>query len=225
MSIDVNKLSLSTNIPKELTEINRLNSEPIKEEETEENTDEVAKKQEKKSDSKDYEKNMDTYKKSTVVSNSIEQQIQEQKAKIDEINKNLAVLRENYSETGDAEDDARSLRYQKERDLYRKEVAENSLKRIFANWTKKFNADKTDKSIQKQYNSSNLKYKNADIERIAADKEYDIADADAYDAIQEHNASSAQLLSGLWGKRDAYWDLAKMQQRLAFAKLNENLRQ
>ena len=204
MSIDVNKLSLSTNVPKELTEINRLNSEPIKEEETEENTDEVAKKQEKKSDSKDYEKNMDTYKKSTVVSNSIEQQIQEQKAKIDE---------------------ARSLRYQKERDLYRKEVAENSLKRIFANWTKKFNADKTDKSIQKQYNSSNLKYKNADIERIAADKEYDIADADAYDAIQEHNASSAQLLSGLWGKRDAYWDLAKMQQRLAFAKLNENLRQ
>ena len=117
------------------------------------------------------------------------------------------------------------MRYQKERDLYRKEVAENSLKRIFANWTKKFNADKTDKSIQKQYNSSNLKYKNADIERIAADKEYDIADADAYDAIQEHNASSAQLLSGLWGKRDAYWDLAKMQQRLAFAKLNENLRQ
>ena len=57
MSIDVNKLSLSTNVPKELTEINRLNSEPIKEEETEENTDEVAKKQEKKSDSKDYEKN------------------------------------------------------------------------------------------------------------------------------------------------------------------------
>jgi len=223
MSIDIDKLSLNTYVPKELTEINRLNSQSVKAEEEPEEDDKTVKNQDKKADNKNEEKNIDTYRKSNVVSNSIEEQIKEQEAKIKEINKNLEVLRDNYSETGDAEDDARSLRYEKERDLYRKEVTENSLKRILASWTKKFNADKTDESIKKQYDASDLKYENADIERIAADEAYDIADTDAYDAIQAHNSSSSQYLSGLWGKRDAYWDLASMQRRLAIAKLKENL--
>ncbi|MCD8377939.1 MAG: hypothetical protein LUB59_04030 [Candidatus Gastranaerophilales bacterium] len=236
MGIDIDKLSQNTYVPYELTEISRLNSKKVSAEEAEEAyatsaaarqtmsaepTSAAAKKTDKNKQSNG-EENIDTYKKNNVVSNSIEQQIQEQEAKIKEINKNLAVLRENYSETGDAEDDARSIRYQKSRDLHTKELSENSLKRIFASWTKKYSANENDESILKEYNLSSSNFDDATVERILADKAYDVADADAIDAISAHNSSSSQLISGLWGKRDAYWDLAKMQRRLAFAKLKEN---
>ena len=163
------------------------------------------------------------YKRSSVVSNSIEKQIKEQEAKIKEINENLAVLRENYSETSDAEDAARTERYLKERERYRKEVSENSLKRLFASWTKKYRANESDKSILKEYNASSADYETAAEERKSADIAYDLADTEAYDAIMAHNSASNQFISGLWGKRDAYWDLAKMQRRLAIAKLSESM--
>lgn len=221
MGLEINKLSDSTYIAKELSEINRLNSETVDETSNEEKAQNTSIQNKKE----DKDEHLDVYKKSSVVSNSIEKQIKEQEAKIKEINENLAVLRENYSETSDAEDAARTERYLKERERYRKEVAENSLKRIFANWTKKYRANESDKSILKEYNASSADYETAAEERKSADIAYDLADTEAYDAIMAHNSASNQFISGLWGKRDAYWDLAKMQQRLAFAKLNENLRQ
>lgn len=219
MGIEINKLSDSTYIQKELSEINKLNSETVDETANEDKTQASS----KQNNNGDKDNNLDTYSKSTVVSNSIEQQIKEQEAKIKEINENLAVLRENYSETSDAEDTARAARYQKERERYRKEVSENSLKRLFASWTKKYKANETDKSILKEYNSASSDYETASDERKSADIAYDLADTEAYEAISAHNSASAQFISGLWGKRDAYWDLAKMQRRLAIAKLNENL--
>jgi hypothetical protein len=218
MGIEINKLSNSSYVQKELTEINKLNSTSVEKDE-EENSEKTT---DKKTGDKKTE-NLDTYKKSSTVSNSIEQQIKEQEAKIKEINENLAVLRESYNETGEAEDAARSERYLKERERYQKELSENSLKRIFASWTKKYKANESDTSILKNYNATNTKYETAIDERKSADEAYDLADTEAYEAIQAHNSSSAQFISGLWGKRDAYWDLAKMQRRLAVAKLKESM--
>ncbi|MCM1265598.1 MAG: hypothetical protein NC200_05300 [Candidatus Gastranaerophilales bacterium] len=215
MGLEINKLSDSTYIQKELTEINKLNTESAKNVEEDNQTS----KQEKT----DKDEHLDTYRKSSVVSNSIEKQIKEQEAKIKEINENLAVLRENYNETSEAEDVARSVRYQKERERYRKEVSENSLKRLFANWTRKYKANETDKSILKEYNSASSDYETAAEERRSADIAYDLADTEAFDAIAAHNSASAQFISGLWGKRDAYWDLAKMQRRLSIAKIQESM--
>lgn len=222
MGLEIDKISGSTTSQKELIEIMRLNAEKVAKEE-EIKKQEEARKKELQAKKKDLDEHLDVYRKSNTVSNSIEQQIKEQEAKIKEINKNLDLLRETYKETEAIEDEARSIRYKKERELYRKEVSENSLKRLFASWAKKYQANENDKSILKEYNSADAKYSSAVEERMSADVAYDMADADAFEAIMAHNSASAQFISGLWGKRDAYWDLARMQRRLGIAKLQESL--
>ena len=222
MGLEIDKVFGSGTSQKELIEIMRLNAEKVAKEEEIKKQEEARKKelQAKKNNGDD---NFDVYRKSNAVANSIEQQIKEQEAKIKEINKNLDLLREEYKETKALEDEARSIRYKKERELYRKEVSENSLKRLFASWAKKYQANENDKSILKEYNSANSDYSSAVEERAAADVAYDMADTEAFDAIAAHNAASTQFITGLWGKRDAYWDLARMQRRLGIAKLQESL--
>lgn len=215
MGIDIDKLSMSSYVPKELSEINKLSSKSV---ETESEAENVSIKNQD-------ENNTDTYKKSSPVTDSIERQIKEQEAKIKEISDNLAVLLENYNETAASEDDARTLRYQKSRDLHGKELTENSLKSVYEDWTAQYNADKTDSSIKKEYALSNMEYEDANLERIEADKAYDIADTDAYEKIQAHNVSSSQYLMGLSGKRNAYYDLASLQRSLGIAKIKESLDQ
>lgn len=222
MGLEIDKISGSVYSQKELIEIHRLNAEKIAKEEEIRKQEEL-KKKELEAKKNDKDEHLDVYRKSSSVSNSIEQQIKEQEAKIKEINKNLDMLRETYKETAAAEDEARSLRYKKERELYRREVSENSLKRLFASWAKKYQANENDKSILEEYNSANSKYSSAIDDRKSADIAYDMADADAFEAIMAHNSASAQFISGLWGKRDAYWDLARMQRRLGVAKLQESL--
>ncbi len=215
MGIEIDKYN-GKNVPQELVDIYRLRSE-ISEGVRKTNEE----KTEKAKSEANPEAHLDTYKKN-VVSNSIEQQIKEQEAKIKEINDNLNVLREEYYDTRDKEDAARAERSIKARELYQKEISESSLKRMFTNWRKKYLNNKTDKSIEKEYNLSNLDYDTAMEERILADKDYDISDTEAYAAINAHNHADAQFLGGLWSKQDAYWDLAKMQQRLAVAKFMES---
>ena len=159
--------------------------------------------------------------KKKLVSDTIEQQIKEQKAKIDEISKNLEVLRAEYTDAAEKEDEARAERRIKARELYKKEVSEGSLKRLFNSWRSKYLANQSDKKIESQYNTYNLDYDTAVQERMDADKDYDLSDVDAYAAIMASNSADAAFLGGLWNKRDAYWDLAKMQQNLGFAKAVE----
>jgi len=163
----------------------------------------------------------DLYKKH-VVSDSIEQQIKEQQAKIKEINENLDGLREEYYKTSKKEEEAIFEKQLKARELYQKEISESGLKRMYENWRKKYMADRDDEKVKDKYNHYHIDYDDAVAERKLADKDYDIADADAFAAIAEHNSADTDFLVGLWRMQDAYWDLAKMQQRYSFAKLRES---
>ena len=214
MGLEIDKYN-GRNVPQELVEIYKLKQD-IK--------DDVQKTNKKKLDESKEQKEkvlLDTYKRS-LVSDSIEQQIKEQEAKIKEINENLEGLRDEYYETLEKEHDARYERLLKERELYQKEVSEGSLKRIFLNWRKKYIQNQKDKEIADEYRIHHADYDTASEERIDADKAYDIADTDAYSAISAHNSADTAFLGGLWSKQDAYWDLAKMKQRYAFAKMRES---
>ena len=215
MGIEINKYD-GRNTPQELIDIYRLKSEI-----NEEVRKTAESKASKKDEGNDSENRIDTYKKQ-LVSNTIEQQIKEQQAKIDEISKNLEVLRAEYTEAAEKEDEARTERMIKARELHKKELSESSLRRIFNNWRLKHLANKTDKTIESEYSTSNADYDSAMEERILADRDYDLSDTEAYSAIMASNSADAAFLGGLWNKRDAYWDLAKMQQRLSFAKAMES---
>ena len=131
-------------------------------------------------------------------------------------------MREDYYKTLEEEHDKRYERNLKERELYQKEVSENSLKRMFLSWRKKYINNQKDKEIADEYRVHHADYDSAMEERMLADKDYDMADADAYKAISAHNSADTAFLGGLWNKEDAYWDLIKMKQRYAFAKMREH---
>lgn len=215
MGLEIDKYN-GRNIPQEMIDVYKIKNEM---------NEEVRKAAEKKTAKADEKKNqdvkVDSYNKN-LVSNTIEQQIKEQEAKIKEINENLEGLRKEYYETGDAEDAARTERYLKSRELYQKEISERSLKRLFNSWRMKYLKDKTDEAVEREYNLSNLDYDSAIEERILADKNYNISDSEAFSAIMKHNKADAAFLGGLWRKQDAYWDLAKMHQRLGIAKMQES---
>ncbi len=213
MGMEIEKIG-SGYTPKELQEIQRLSAEKTKNQEVKENA-----KAEKKENP---EAHLDTYKKNAV-SDSIEKQIAEQKAKIEEMNKNLEGLREEYKATAQAEKEARIERYAKERERYHKELSKRSLFRIFADWKERYLRRKEDQAIRRFYGTSYFKYETALDEHRMAEKAYDLADLAAFDAIHAHNVADAHYLSGLWLQQDAYWDLAHMQRRLAIAKLRERM--
>lgn len=215
MGLEINKYN-GVNSQNELIELYKLNSDE-KEKMKKINQQKAV----NKTDENINKSTFDTYKKN-VVSDSIEKQIQEQKAKIKEISENLDGLREEYYKTAEEENKARLERQTKARELYQKEVSESGLKRMYENWRKKYLADKTDKTIEKKYNGYHTDYDTAIEERILADKDYDIADADAFAAISEHTSADTAFLGGLWKKEDAYFDLARLQQRYSYAKLREN---
>lgn len=215
MGLEINKYD-GRNTPQELIDLYKVKSE------INEGVRKTAQaKSEKEEDSVDPDKNLDTYKKN-LVSNTIEQQIKEQQAKIDRISKDLEVLKAEYIEAEEKEEAARIERRIKARELYQKEVSEGSLKRIFENWRRKYMADKTNEELEGEYNTSNLDYDSAMEARIKADKDYDLSDTEAYSAIMASNRADIDFLGGLWNKRDAYWDLAKMQQRLGLARAMES---
>ncbi|GEM_PF-6224161 len=216
MGVEIDKYN-STNNAQELAEIYRLQQEGNK------NTDKVnnQKVEEKPDTTKKQKANLDTYVKSSAVSDSIEQQIKEQKEKIAEISKNLEGLQDDYYNTLETENSARADRAKKERDLYQKEVSERSLKRIFQNWQRKHTMEPTDKEVLGEFQTHRTDYNTASDEERAAQKAYNLSDTAAYSAISDHNSADSAYLSGLWSKEDAYWDLAKMQQRYAFAKMKE----
>ncbi len=212
MGMEIDKIS-NGQTPKELLEIQRLNAEKLK-------TKEV--KEDKKAEQKkgNNEVKLDTYNKHAV-SDSIEKQIAEQKAKIEEMSKNLEGLREEYAQTAKAEKEARTERYLKERERYQKEVQKRSLFRIFADWRERYLRRKEDEAIKRFYGTSYFKYETALDDHKMAEKAYDLADIAAYEAIHAHNIADAHYLSGLWVQQDAYWDLARMHRRLMVAKIRE----
>ncbi len=218
MGIDVERVSSGSNIAREMAEMNKISSQ-IQKTEEEKKKEKIAKQQEKKETP---EAHLDTYKKHTV-SNSIEQQIKEQRAKIEELSNNLKGIKEDYDTTAAKESAARKVRYQKERDLYKKEISEHSLQRLFQNWKKKYLANKTNNALEEGYMSSEANLDAATSERIIAERDYDMADADAFSAIAKHNSADAAYLSDLWRKEDAYWDLARLQQNFMVAKIRESL--
>ena len=218
MGIDVERVSGASNVAREIAEMNKISSQ-IQKTEEEKKKEKIAKQQEKKEDP---DAHLDTYNKHKV-SNSIEQQIKEQKAKIDELSNNLKGIKQEYLETGAAEDAARKVRAQKERDLYKKEISEHSLQRLFKNWKAKYFATKDNAKLAEGYHSSQANYDAALDERIIAEKNYDMADADAFSAIAKHNSADAAYLGGLWRKEDAYWDLARLQRNYMVAKIRESM--
>ncbi len=222
MGIEIDKVS-GNNIAQDLAAINKINAEIKKTEATKKNEQTDAIKNAKEQKKEDLEAHLDTYNKHKV-SNSIEQQIKEQKAKIEELSKNLEGIRDEYNKTGKARDEARASRYKSERDLFKKEVSERGLKRLFYEWRMKHLQKKDDEEIRQTFNTYHEDYDTAAIERKLAEKDYDIADAEAFAAIRAHTNADIDYLTGLWSKQDAYWDLAKMQQRLMLAKHMEDFR-
>lgn len=216
MGIEVEKVANGTRTPAELAEMQRLNAAQRIKAQTN------AIKANEKDKKAVPDAHLDIYRRQAV-SETIEQQIKQQEAKIKELSKNLEGLREDYAETAKAEDEARAERYAKQLAQHQKEVTERSLKRIFADWREKFLRDKEDTTIKRYYHSANGNYENAIDERKLAEKAYDIADAAAFDAISKHNKADAQYLGALWVQQDAYWDLAHMQRRLGIAKLREKM--
>lgn len=218
MGIDVERVSGASNVAREIAEMNKISSQ-IQKTEEEKKKDKIAKQQEKKEAP---DAHLDTYKKNTV-SNSIEQQIKAQKAKIEELSNNLKGIKQEYQETGAAEDAARKLRAEKERDLYKKEISEHSLQRLFKSWKAKYFATKDNAKLEDGYHASEANYDAALEERIHAERDYDMADADAFSAICKHNSADAAYISGLWSKESAYWDLARLQRNYMVAKIKESL--
>lgn len=219
MGMEIDSNYNSNNSAQELAEIYRLQREGKNNvDKTNSQTQQVNDNQDKKKK----ETHLDTYNKSSAVSDSIEQQIKEQKEKIAEISKNLEGLRDDYYNTLDEQNKARTNRATKERELYRKEVSERSLKRIFQNWRKKFLSNQDDKEISGQYQEHMNNYDTASDEEKAANKAYDLAKTDAYTAISNHNSADTAFLGGLWSKEDAYWDLLKLDQQYAYAKMRES---
>lgn len=222
MGIEIDKVS-GNNIAQDMAAVNKINAEIKKTEAVKKNeqTDAIKKAKEKKEE--DAKAHLDTYNKHKV-SNSIEEQIKEQKAKIEELSKNLEGIRDEYNKTGKARDEARVARYKAERDLFHKEVSERGFKRLFYEWRMKHLAKKDDEEIRQTFNTYHEDYDTAAIERKMAEKDYDMADADAFAAIRAHTRADIDYLSGLWSKQDAYWNLAKMQQRLILAKHMEDFK-
>ena len=218
MGIEIDKVS-GNNVAQDLAAVNRLSAEIKKTEATKksEQTDAINKEKE------DKEPRLDTYQKNRV-SNSIEQQIKEQKAKIEELNKNLEGIKENYIETSKKEDLARTERFKKERDLYQKEVSERGLKRLFYEWRMKHIQKKDDEEIKQTYNTYYNDYDEATAAKKLAERDYDMADAEAFAAIRAHTKADIDYIGNLWTQQDAYWDLAHMQRRLMLAKHIERMR-
>ena len=213
MGMEIDKIS-NGQTPKELLEIQRLNAEKLKTKDVKED-----KKAEQKKGGEEVK--LDTYNKHAV-SDSIEKQIAEQKAKIEEMSKNLEGLREDYNKTAKAEKEARTERYLKERERYYKEVKKRSLFRIFEDWRERYLRRKEDEAIKRFYGTSYFKYETALDDQKMAEKAYDLADIAAFEAIHAHNLADAHYLGGLWVQRDAYWDLASMHRRLMVAKIRES---
>lgn len=223
MGIEIDKVS-GNNVAQELAAINK-NSAEVKKTEAKkkaEQTDAI-KKAKAENEKKKSEVLIDTYRQSNRVSNSIEAQIKEQQAKIDEISKNLEGIKENYFSTDKAEDKARAERRMKENELYAKEKSERSLKRLFYEWRMKHIQKKDNKEIEQTYNTYYDDYDSAQIERKLAEKDYDIADADAFAAIKAHTRADIDYTAALWQRSSAYWDLASMQRRLMLARHIENM--
>ena len=215
MGLEIDKYN-GRNTPQELVDIYRINNE-IKKGVQKSTQAQNAKQQEESP-----EAHLDTYKKHAV-SNSIEKQIKEQEAKIKELNENLAEIKEIYDSAWDDKKAAVMEKSLKARELYQKEITESSLKRMFSNWRKKYLADKTDEAIEKEYNLSNMDYESAIEESRLAGLDYDLAEDDAIAAMRKYNSADTDYLIGLWNKRDAYWDLAKMYQNLGIAKIREGM--
>lgn len=214
MGMEVNKINGSLSSA-ELTRINQLQAEDKNEQKIDYN------KNIKKEDLKEENNKIDSYSKHPVT-DSIEKQIKEQKAKIEELQKNLDGLRDEYNTTRKAEHEARKERYAKEIEQHQKRVSENILKRLFFGWKLKFLKNKEDAAIKRFYKTSYFDYEMAGDETKNAEKAYDIADIAAYDAIHAHNIADAHYLSGLWIQQDAYWDLASLYRRKMIAMSLEN---
>ena len=224
MGIEIDKVS-GNNVAQDLAAINKTSAE-VKKTEAQKKAEqtEAIKKAKEENEKKKNEVLLDTYKRSNVVSNSIEQQIKEQEAKIAEISKNLEGIRENYYATDKAEDSARAERRLKEEELFAKEKSERSLKRLFYEWRMKHIQKKDDKEIEQTYNTYYDDYDTAKMAKRMAEKDYDIADADAFAAIRAHNRADVDFTAGLWKQSDAYWDLAAMHRRLMLARHIENMK-
>ena len=214
MGIKIEKIGTSSS---ELAEMQRINSENLKTKEAKEPA-----KPENAEAKKEGEVKLDAYNKHTV-SDSIEKQINEQKAKIEELQKNLEGLREDYNVTSKALDEARKERYVKELSRHQKEVSEHSLMRLFHDWKAKFLRDREDQAIRRFYRTSYFNHETALDEARKAEIAYDIADMARFEAMAAHNRAFGHYLGGLWVQRDAYWDLAALQRRHALAKLQESL--
>ena len=217
MGLEIDRVS-GLNTSRDLAEITKLNAQVNKTDE-EKKKERIAQQQEKK---EAIEAHLDTYKKHAV-SNAIEEQIKEQRAKIEELSKNLEGLEEEYYSTQKKADTARAERRNKYNELHQKQISERSLKRLFSSWRTKYLANKDNSDIQTQYRLSNKKYDSAGDARIHAERDYNIADADAFSAIADYNSADSAYLGGLWNKEDAYWDLARMQRNLMVARYQENL--
>lgn len=215
MGIEIDKVS-GNNTSQDLLALTRLSADVRKTEATKKTEQEneingAAKKENAK------ETHLDTYKKSTVT-NSIEQQIKEQQAKIDEISKNLEGLKETYKTTDQAKDAAIASRYKAGFELHQKEISENGLKRLFYEWRMKHLRQKEDEMIDRTFRTYYSKYDDAMGVRRHASKFYDMAEAEAFAAIRAYRNADIDYMVGLWSKRDAYWQLAKMQMRLIWAR-------
>ncbi len=215
MGIEIDKYN-GRNTPQELVDIYRINSEIKK---SVQKTNSAQKSQPKEEENP--EAHLDTYKKHAV-SNSIEKQIKEQEAKIKELNENLEGLKETYNSAWDDKRSAILEKNAKARELYKKEISESSIKRMFSNWRKKYLANKDDAATEKEYNMSNLSYADAIEASRLAGLDYDTADDEAVKAMKAYSSADIDYTVGLWNKRDAYWDLAKMYQNLGFAKMRED---
>ncbi|MCR5266225.1 MAG: hypothetical protein K6E29_06490 [Cyanobacteria bacterium RUI128] len=220
MGIEIDKVS-GNNTAQDLLAITRLNADVKRTENTQKTEQEDAINKASKQDDK--KAHLDTYKKSTVT-NSIEQQIKEQQAKIDEISKNLEGLKEAYTTTDKAKDTAIAARYKAGTELHQKEVSENGLKRLFYEWRMKHLRQKEDEMIDRTFKTYYSQYDDAMGVRKHASKFYDIAEAEAFAAIRAHTFADIDYMTALWSKQDAYWQLAKMQMRLIWARHVENSR-
>ena len=214
MGMEIDKINGYSN---ELAEMQRINSEKLKTKEAKD-----TQKSDKTEGKKEGEVKLDTYNRHTV-SDSIEKQINEQKAKIEELQKNLDGLRENYNKTNKELDIARKERYAKELSRHQKMVTEHSLMRLFRDWQRRFIKAREDEQIKRFYRTAYFDHETALDERRNAEIAYDLADMARFDAMHAHNVAFGHYLGGLWVQRDAYWDLAALQRRHAIAKLQESL--
>ena len=163
---------------------------------------------------RDKEEHLDTFKKSGAMTDSIEEQIRQQRAKIQELSESLALLQDDYDEKRDAKYCAINEKYKAKMDKKHSDAQKNYLNRMMKNLFEK-NIYGTD--FTKNYDRINRDLKESTLENQNFEDIYNQSVENSYLANKEYNSVHADYLGKLWVKDDACYDLLRLQKFLMIA--------